>query len=224
MHHAAVGERVEIRRPGRASHRSAAGRIDRAQSRIHHHIAPVSGSSVIRHQLRLQESGYDRARKGGTQSDDLLRLRLRLVAPAVEIEGEAHGIACIPVQQQAACDIGLVPIGVVARNAILPVVRIECRHRYATAQCVGDRAADIGIALDLVEATVADVTARLETAGRLRRDVIDRAAGGILTEQGSLWPFEHFHPFEIVSGMAGQHWEGEWCLVKIDTDSRIDSQ
>src|SRR3546814_9039706 len=54
---------------------------------------------------------------------------------------------------------------------------------YSTAKGARKRTADIGVALETVEATVGDIASSFERFRRLRSDEVDRAAGRVLPEQ-----------------------------------------
>src|SRR5260221_14793849 len=61
---------------------------------------------------------------------------------------------------------------------------------------VGDRAAHKAIDPSIVETAIAKVKAALGLIRRLRGDVVDRAAGRVLSEQHALRPFQHFDTLE----------------------------
>ncbi len=86
---------------------------------------------------------------------------------------------------------------------------------------VGDRAAHKAINPSIVETAVAKVKAALGLIRRLRGDVVDRAAGRVLSEQHALRPFQHFDTLEIQPYILGKDGKRKRNLVHVNTDIRI---
>jgi len=74
------------------------------------------------------------------------------------------------------------PIGVIPCQAILPIIALTTRGGNPEAKRIAERAAYIGISFNLVETSVRDVNAALKRIGWSCCDVIDRAAGRVLTK------------------------------------------
>ena len=111
-----------------------------------------------------------------------------------------------------------------ARNALLPVVHMMAGARHAEAKIVCQRATDIGIAVDRAETPVADIATCLQVLGWLGGDIVDRAAGRVLAEQGALRPLQDLDTLKVERSVRAQNRERQRGLIKIDADRRIDAQ
>src|SRR3546814_9597405 len=123
-----------------------------------------------------------------------------MVDPAICSQGEARPIGGIPIDNRATGQIPACPVLIIrSGNAGLPVTTFSTADCYSTAKGARKRTADIGVALETVEATVGDIASSFERFRRLRSDEVDRAAGRVLPEQRTLRPLEDLDAFEIIS-------------------------
>src|SRR3546814_11665222 len=76
-------------------------------------------------------------------------------SPAICIQGEARPIGGIPIDNRATGQIPACPVLIIrSGNAGLPVTTFSTADYYSTAKGARKRTADIGVALETVEATV----------------------------------------------------------------------
>src|SRR3546814_2305777 len=85
---------------------------------------------------------------------------------------------------------------------------------YSTAKGARKRTADIGVALETVEATVGDIASSFERFRRLRSDEVDRAAGRVLPEQRTLRPLADLDAFEIIRLVEREDRERQRLLIE----------
>ncbi len=70
-------------------------------------------------------------------------------------------------------------------------------QRQPSVDTLRERTCDITSRVHLIEAPIGQIDTRGETVFRLRRHIVHRACGGVLTEQSPLRPLEHFHSLDI---------------------------
>src|SRR3546814_2977341 len=81
-----------------------------------------------------------------------------MVDPAICIQREARPIGGIPIDNRATGQIPACPVLIIrSGNAGLPVTTFSTADCYSTAKGARKRTADIGVALETVEATVGDI-------------------------------------------------------------------
>src|ERR1700676_5627648 len=104
---------------------------------------------------------------------------------------------------------------------MLPRPHLLGLKRKPGVQRIGDRAAHKAINASIVETAIAKVKAALGLIRRLRGDVVDRAAGRVLSEQHALRSFQHFDTLEIQPYILGKNGKRKRNLIDVYTDIRI---
>ena len=149
------------------------------------------------------------------------RLRIGTILHAGGHEFDLDAIGRLKIDRQAAHQLARVAIIVVrARQAALPCAASDTLDRQAGSRFLAQRSADKGTQFKAIEAFVGAVDTGMEFAGRLGHDVVDRTAGGALTEQCALRALENFDTLDVEIKRIRHHWHVARNLVGIDRNRR----
>src|SRR3546814_14489469 len=96
-----------------------------------------------------------------------------MVDPAICIQREARPIGGIPIDNRATGQIPACPVLIIrSGNAGLPVTTFSTADCYSTAKGARKRTADIGVALEKVEATVGDIASSRSEERRVGKECV----------------------------------------------------
>ena len=87
------------------------------------------------------------------------------------------------------------------------------RERETSTQRASDWPADITFKVSLIESPICESSARFEIRCRRIRDIVDRPASRVISEQRPLRPLENFNMLDVETDAGRLDRERDWSLV-----------